>query len=94
MSKIIVIQEDDFRGYLDEVKESIIEEVKNHKSTATRPKFYRNKDLKEIFGFSDGTIINYRKRNILPYTFIDSIPFYPVDEINRLLEDNSNRNLI
>ena len=52
--------------------------------------YYRNKDLKRIFGFSDNTIISYRDYNILPYTKIGDIYFYPVNEIKMLLNKSGN----
>lgn len=54
------------------------------------PKFYRNNYLKEIFGLSDNTIVQYRNTNKIPYTFIGDVYFYPVDEINKILISNSN----
>ena len=53
-------------------------------------KYYRNKDLKEKFGLSDNTITSYRDKNILPFTKIGEIYYYSVDEINLILEQNSN----
>ncbi len=53
-------------------------------------KYYRNKDLKEKFGLSDNTIINYRDKNLLPFTKLGDIYYYPVDEIDKILEQNSN----
>ena len=60
--------------------------------TETNKEYYRNKDLKKKFGFSDGTIINYREQNIIPWTKIGDIHYYPVEELNRMLFDNSNYN--
>jgi hypothetical protein len=62
---------------------SLVEDVPN-------TMYYRNKDLKRIFGFSDNTIINYRDYNILPYTKIGDIYFYPVNEIKMLLNKSGN----
>ena len=53
-------------------------------------KYYRNKDLKDKFGLSDNTITSYRDKNILPFTKLGDIYCYPVDEINSILEKNSN----
>ena len=62
---------------------SLVEDVPN-------TRYYRNKDLKRIFGFSDNTIISYRDYNILPYTKIGDIYFYPVNEIKMLLSKSGN----
>ena len=57
-------------------------------------KYYRNKNLKEIFGLSDNTIITYRDNNTLPFTKIGEIYYYPVDEIDKILQKNSNYDLL
>ena len=75
---------------VNQVKE-LNEELKNIPS---QKKYYRNNDLKRVFGFSDNTIIKYREKNSIPYTFIDGIYFYPVDSIEKILIQNSNYNLI
>jgi hypothetical protein len=54
------------------------------------PEYYRNKDLKKIFGFSDNTIINYRDCNIIPYAKIGEIYLYPVKELKMLLMKSGN----
>ena len=59
-------------------------------SNPTPKKYYRNKDLKEKFGLADNTIISYREKNLLPYTKVGEVYCYPVDEMNKLLEQNSN----
>jgi hypothetical protein len=56
-------------------------------------KYYRNKNLKEVFGLSDNTIISYRDNNILPFTKIGEIFYYPIDEIDKILQKNSNFDL-
>lgn len=55
-------------------------------------KYYRNKDLCEIFGLSNNTIASYREQGILPFTKLNGIFYYPVAEIDKILADNSNYN--
>lgn len=52
------------------------------------PKYYRNEDLKLIFGLSNNTIIKYRRTGILPYTKIGDIFLYDTVEIDKILRDN------
>lgn len=68
----------------------LLYELKSLVEGVPNTKYYRNKDLKRIFGFSDNTIINYRDYNILPYTKIGDIYFYPVNEIKMLLNKSGN----
>lgn len=93
MGKIVLIEEEVLKSYINEIKLAV-DDLKSNHFNPVRPKFYRNKEIKEIFGLSDGTIINWRKRNILPYTYIDKIYYYPVNQINELLKNNSNYNLM
>jgi hypothetical protein len=41
-----------------------------------RPVYYRNEDLKKIFGLSNNTIIKYRQTGILPFTKLGDIFLY------------------
>lgn len=36
-------------------------------------RYYRNEDLKKIFGLSNNTIIKYRQTGVLPYTKLGDI---------------------
>ena len=56
-------------------------------------KFYRNKDLKSVFGLSDKKIQNYIEDNIIHFTKIGEIYYCPVSEINEMLKANSNYEL-
>ena len=59
-----------------------------------QPKFYRNKDLRKLFGLSSNTIIKYRDNGTLPYTFMGDIYLYPASEIKKLLINNSTYNQV
>jgi len=69
-------------------------EIKSYVGKVAPRQYYRNKDLKDIFGFSDNTISDYRNDNTIPYTKIGSIYYYPVKDINIVLEHNSNYHLV
>lgn len=51
-------------------------------------KYYRNNDLKRIFGLSNNTIIKYRDTGILPYTRLGDIYLYDVLDLDRILTLN------
>ena len=55
--------------------------------------YYRNKDLKTKFGLSDGTIQNYREQNLIPFTKVGEIFYYPGSEFDKILRANSNSEL-
>ncbi len=58
-------------------------------STIQHPnKYYRNQDLKNIFGLSSNTIIKYRETGILPYTKLGDIFLYDVKQIEKILIQN------
>lgn len=51
-------------------------------------RYYRNSDLKQLFGLSNNTIIKYRENGTLPYTRIGDVYLYEVYEINKILKRN------
>ncbi|WP_166919643.1 MerR family transcriptional regulator [Flavobacterium poyangense] len=58
----------------------------NHRRTLT--KYYRNEDLKNMFGLSSNTIVKYRLTGILPYTKLGDIFLYEATKIDKILRDN------
>jgi hypothetical protein len=51
-------------------------------------KYYRNNDMKRIFGLSNNTIIKYREIGTLPFTRLGEIYLYEVAEIEQILTKN------
>ena len=51
-------------------------------------RYYRNEDLKKIFGLSNNTIIKYRQTGILPYTKLGDIFLYEAAKIEKILDEN------
>jgi len=73
----------------------LLEELKTKIDDIQPPKrYYRNKHLKMYFGLSDNTILNYRDKNLLPFTKIGDIYYYPIAEIETILVKNSNFDLM
>lgn len=56
----------------------------------TRPVYYRNEDLKKIFGLSNNTIIKYRQTGVLPFTKLGDIFLYDALKIEKILHENNN----
>lgn len=73
----------------------LLEDLKTKIEANDFPKrYYRNKHLKKYFGLSDNTILSYRDKNLIPFSKIGDIYYYPIDEIEKLLMKNSNYDLI
>lgn len=53
------------------------------------PVYYRNEDLKKIFGLSSNTIIKYRQTGILPFTKLGDIFLYDAAKIDKILHENN-----
>jgi len=53
-----------------------------------KPEYYRNEDLKKMFGLSNNTIIKYRQTGILPYTRLGDIFLYDSGKIDKILKSN------
>ena len=67
---------------------SIESSLKSKSQKAIPMKFYRNADLKAIFGLSSNTIIKYRDTGILPYTRLGDVYLYDIASINEILNTN------
>lgn len=62
--------------------------LKSKPQKAIPIKYYRNADLKAIFGLSSNTIIKYRDTGILPYTRLGDVYLYDIASINEILNTN------
>ena len=69
---------------LDSIKNSTSQASSNSKSK----KYYRNADLRSIFGLSSNTIIKYRETGVLPFTKLGDIYLYEVKAIEEILNQN------
>jgi hypothetical protein len=70
--------------------EAIDNRIKQSHQKSNQPpvKYYRNNDLKQLFGLSNNTIIKYRETGILPYTMLGEIYLYEVALIEQILTKN------
>ncbi|WP_236023924.1 helix-turn-helix domain-containing protein [Flavobacterium flabelliforme] len=68
---------------LDEIEVKLVSSNNNK-----FPQYYRNEDLKKVFGFSSNTIVKYRQTGILPYTKMGDIFLYEASKIEKLLNKN------
>lgn len=63
--------------------------LKSQKEKGKTKRYYRNEDLKTIFGLSPNTIIKYRETGILPFTKLGGVHLYEVNLIEAILRNNS-----
>jgi hypothetical protein len=63
-------------------------EVQKLPKKALPSKYYRARDLKELFGLSNNTIIKYRDNGTLPFTFLCGVYLYDAKAIDEMLEQN------
>lgn len=68
--------------------EKIDSKIKGN-NTKDSLRYYRNEDLKKMFGLSNNTIIKYRQTGILPYTKLGDIFLYEATKIDKILHNNS-----
>ena len=54
----------------------------------SRSEYYRNGDLKKMFGLSNNTIIKYWQTGILPYIKLGDIFLYDSGKIDKILRSN------
>lgn len=91
-----MMKKEKWQSYVMKVKE-LIETVlakmetldsKISQGKVLRPEYYRNEDLKKMFGLSNNTIIKYRQTGILPYTKLGDIFLYDSGKIDKILRSN------
>lgn len=82
-------------GSIKKLLEPIYSRLEKIDSSLNKPeikpgqtKYYRNQDLKKIFGLSSNTIIKYRETGILPYTKLGDIFLYEIKIIESILTQN------
>lgn len=63
--------------------------LKNQPLKSTPKKYYRNADLKSLFGLSSNTIIKYRETGTLPYTRLGDVYLYEVNVVEQILKKNN-----
>lgn len=63
--------------------------LKQQKDKGKTKGYYRNEDLKELFGLSPNTIAKYRDKGILPFTKLGGVHLYEVSLIEAILRNNS-----
>jgi len=51
-------------------------------------RYYRNEDLKQLFGLSNNTIIKYRQNGTLPFTKLGEVFLYDAIKIDKILRNN------
>jgi hypothetical protein len=69
--------------------DNIEDRLKSNNKNSNPQKYYRNADLKKIFGLSPNTIIKYRETGVLPYTKLGELYLYEVKAIDAILNENT-----
>ncbi|MEJ5996569.1 helix-turn-helix domain-containing protein [Pedobacter sp. Du54] len=54
-------------------------------------KLLRSKDVRKLLNISSGTLQTLRINGTLPYSKIGSIPYYKLDDINKILSANQSK---
>ncbi len=63
--------------------------LRETKKAKSQNKYYRNSDLKTMFGLSNNTIIKYRETGTLPYTRLGDVYLYDVNVVEQILKKNN-----
>ena len=90
-SPLVLIQLDKLQSLLNPVINKLETiEAKLLKKQQAPKGYYRNKELKALFGLSPNTIIKYRDSGDIPFTMMGEVYLYPISKINEILTKNSN----
>ena len=86
-----IITTDDLREFKMELLKDIKTLLKATSSTTSK-KYLKSSELMELLQVSPGTLQTLRINGTLPYTKIGGIIFYDVDEIEKVMKENSIHN--
>ena len=90
-SPLVLIQFDKLQSLLNPVINKLEAiETKLFKKQQAPKGYYRNKELKALFGLSPNTIVKYRESGVIPFTMIGELYLYPISKIDEILTKNSN----
>lgn len=90
-SPVVLIQLDKLQTLLNPVISKLEAiEIKLLKKQQAPKGYYRNKELKALFGLSPNTIVKYRESGDIPFTMIGELYLYPISKIDEILTKNSN----
>lgn len=69
-------------------KEDLLQEIKKllENTGATKRRWLRSQDVRELLRISAGTLHNLREKGILPYSRIEGVIFYEYDDIIEMLQ--------
>jgi len=75
---------------IERMKNEIIEALKenNNQKKGLEKKWIRSKEAREMLSISSGKLQDMRIKGDIPYTAIGSIYYYPVIEIQDILDGN------
>ncbi|MFA8436149.1 MAG: helix-turn-helix domain-containing protein [Marinifilaceae bacterium] len=81
------------RKDLNNLKEELLAEIKklSHKNHRQR-NWIRSSEVQEMLNISENTLQRLRNRGSIPFSRIENTYFYPVEEINLLLNKQLNSN--
>ncbi|HOZ15668.1 MAG TPA: helix-turn-helix domain-containing protein [Tenuifilaceae bacterium] len=82
-----LVTKDDLRSLESNLLNKVEQLIKGKASEYQR-RWYKTKDLEELFGISKGKQQDLRNKNVLPFTKIGVTIYYSVEDIERILEDN------
>jgi len=69
--------------------DNIEDRLKSNNIKSNSKKYYRNADLRALFGLSPNTIIKYRETGVLPFTKLGELYLYEVKAIDAILKENT-----
>lgn len=82
------------RQDLAEFKEELFSEIQKLigiKPEARPNKWLRTKEVRKMLGISAGTLQTFRVNGTLPFSKIGNIPYYKLEDINKILLANSSK---
>lgn len=82
-----IITRDDLFAF----KAELLKDLKTMMKTEieSKKRWLRSREVVSMFNISPGTLQNYRINKLIPFTKIGNTIYYPLDEIEQILNNNS-----
>jgi hypothetical protein len=88
-----IITTEDLREFKIELLNDLNELIKITASGLNK-KYLKSNEIKKVLNLSPTTLQNLRDNGTLPYTKIGGVIFYNIDDVNKVMKENSIQNTL
>ncbi len=86
-----IVTTDDLREFKIELLREIKQILAVHRGQLSK-KWIKSKEVRKLLEISPGTLQNLRINGTLPFTKIGGVIYYDCEDINKMMEENQQKN--